>query len=169
MRRLSLLLVALASIAAADPVSLDDLSDPFPPFGFILTAGITPKNLVTNIDGFARALLEHGDYDRKLRAKGLTLRREEALKASAKSYASQRSILLEYLAWLQNEVEAAPEPGSLKEDDVNFWMTEKGIAAAGARRPIPADFKVLKKEKPEHERSAAGKLEAGDLQFKGRR
>lgn len=160
-----LALTFLVSAHAQAPISWDELSEPLPTYGYILTPGITPEHLALNIEGFTLSALEISEYGRMLHARGLTLTREETLARTAHDYAGEHEILLMYLAWLQDAVEQAPQPGGLRADGVDRDITEPGRSALGTRKPLASDFKHKRREVPESQRNADAELKPGELEF----
>ncbi|MDD5302128.1 MAG: hypothetical protein PHS14_03380 [Elusimicrobia bacterium] len=158
-------LTLLANAHAQAPISWDELSEPLPTYGYVLTPGITPEHLALNIEGFTVSMLGAGEYGRMLRARGLTLKREETLARAARYNSSDREILLMYLAWLQDAVERAPKPGGLRKDGVDWDITEPSRKALGTRKPVASDFKLKRREVPENQRNADAELKPGTLEF----
>ena len=74
----------LAVVASAQILLLDDMELMAPRFALSITTG--PADLSENIANFTALLISEAEHDRKIRAKGLNLKREETLADNAKSF-----------------------------------------------------------------------------------
>ena len=154
----------LAVVASAQILLLDDMELMAPRFALSITTG--PADLSENIANFTALLISEAEHDRKIRAKGLNLKREETLADNAKSFAADRDFVLVHLAWLQEIIERAPTAGSLKEDDLERDIVETSRLKLSKRKPVAADFTARKREIPEHERNQNVELKSGELEFR---
>ena len=122
--------------------------------------------LAANIESIVTESLQDGEFGRKIRRKGLTLKREEALALTAKYYARDRQSLLQSLAELQDAVERAARPGALETDRLGYRLSKRGSAAIEKRKPVAADFKKQERPVPEDKANEGAKLKPGELEFK---
>lgn len=154
------------SSSPAQTLTLWDDFDLLPRARMALMYATSVAGFAANIEILTAESLEDGRFGRKILAKGLTLKREEALATTAKYYGSNRSYLLQSLAEMQDAIERAARPGTLEADNVGYRLSELGRAAIEKRKPSASDFKRQERPVAEDKQDEGVQLKSGNLEFK---